>query len=160
MEFTCRTGVTEEGGSMSRRTHGHRGPKRTSEYRAWDAMINRCYRKTAVRYERWGGRGIAVCERWRHSFENFIADMGLKPSPSHSLDRYPNRDGNYEPGNCRWATNSQQVRNSSWFRALTFNGETKTLLEWATTLGGKRSLIDNRLRRGWPLERALTTPAN
>ena len=83
----------------------------TVEYATWERMKNRCYNTNSPDYEDYGGRGITVCERWRTSFENFFADMGLRPSTNHSLDRYPNNDGNYEPGNCRWATRSQQARN-------------------------------------------------
>lgn len=74
-------------------------------------MRNRCYNKKGEKYKDYGGRGIKVCKRWLNSFENFYADMGLKPTPEHSLDRI-NNNGNYEPGNCRWATQSQQVGNT------------------------------------------------
>jgi hypothetical protein len=81
-------------------------------------MIARCENPKAQRYERYGGRGIKVCERWRDSFENFLADMGERPSTEYQIDRYPNNDGNYEPGNCRWATSKQQAqtrgRPKSW----------------------------------------------
>jgi hypothetical protein len=87
-------------------------PIATPEYRAWRGMINRCYQPSSERFSRYGGRGIVVCDRWHHSFENFLADMGRKPSPKHSIDRIDN-DGNYEPGNCRWATASEQQRNKS-----------------------------------------------
>lgn len=76
-----------------------------------DIMINRCERPTYRGWHRYGGRGITICERWRISFENFFADMGERPTPKHSLDRYPNNDGNYEPANCRWATKKQQSEN-------------------------------------------------
>lgn len=93
--------------------HGH-APQtgETPEYRSWHAMIQRCTNPKTIRWARYGGRGIKVCQRWLNSFENFLADMGLKPEPKHrySIDRYPNNDGNYEPGNCRWATWSQQNR--------------------------------------------------
>ncbi len=94
------------------RTHGEGHPDRRSrEYKAWGSMKDRCYRPKNIRYAQYGGRGIAVCERWRDSFENFLADMGRKPSPRHQLDRYPNNDGDYEPGNVRWATLQEQRRN-------------------------------------------------
>jgi hypothetical protein len=88
-------------------THGHAGP--TPEYRTWQAMRNRCTNQHCDKFKHYGGRGIRVCERW-DSFENFLADMGLRPSDKPTLDRI-NPDGNYEPGNCRWATWKQQRHN-------------------------------------------------
>lgn len=94
-------------------THGHtRGRRPTREYRTWTQMINRCENERNNAYSRYGARGITVCDRWRHSFENFLADMGERP-PGTSIDRYPDRGGNYEPGNCRWATPQEQNRNTS-----------------------------------------------
>lgn len=91
--------------------HGHNRRKAVSpEYQSWRSMIQRCENPNAYDYARYGGRGITVCERWRSCFENFLADMGPRPSPQHTLDRIdPNR--NYEPGNCRWATKAEQSRN-------------------------------------------------
>lgn len=91
------------------RTHGHAKGGKSPEYRAWHAMRQRCYHPSQPHYSRYGGRGIVVCERWQ-VFANFLADMGLRPSPRHSLDRI-NNSGNYEPGNCRWATLVEQCRN-------------------------------------------------
>jgi hypothetical protein len=74
-------------------------------------MIGRCEDSNQPAFKYYGARGIKVCERWRGSYENFLADMGRRPSPVHSLDRYPNNDGDYEPSNCRWATDSEQNSN-------------------------------------------------
>lgn len=92
-------------------THGHAGhANRSPEYSSWINMRERCYRPTHTRFHRYGGRGIKACERWQ-SFEAFLADMGEKPSPRHSIDRWPDFDGDYEPGNCRWATPAEQAAN-------------------------------------------------
>jgi hypothetical protein len=91
-------------------THGQtRGYRHSTEYKIWSCMKSRCYNKHLWNFQNYGGRGIKVCERWM-KFENFLADMGRRPSPSHSIDRI-NNDGNYEPGNCRWATRSEQCLN-------------------------------------------------
>ncbi len=87
--------------------HGKCG---SPEYRSWRGMLTRCYRQKGEHWRWYGERGIKVCDRWRRSFENFLADVGHKPSPKHSLDRIDN-DGNYEPGNVRWATPKQQANN-------------------------------------------------
>ena len=95
-------------------THGQSGrhaTQRSHEYETWARMILRCENPKTKGYHRYGGRGIRVCGHWRNSFETFLADMGLKPTPKHSLDRWPNNNGNYEPGNCRWATQEEQNAN-------------------------------------------------
>jgi hypothetical protein len=144
-------------GEMSsdrRSTHRMSG---TPMYRIWVGMIKRCESETSKSYKRYGGRGIKVCERWRHNFEAFMADMGPRPSPKHSLDRFPNNNGNYEPGNCRWATQKEQQRNRNDNTLITFDGQTKCLAEWAEGLGVSTSTLLERLRK-WTIERALTFP--
>jgi hypothetical protein len=84
---------------------------RTPEYQTWANIIKRCTNPKTPNYRYYGGRGIAICSRWRDSFQAFLADMGRRPSPRHSIDRYPNNDGHYEPGNCRWATAKEQRQN-------------------------------------------------
>jgi len=93
--------------------HGHAvRHARTPEYSAWCALIGRCTNPRNKGWRYYGGRGITVCERWRHDFTAFLADMGPRPSPNHSIDRFPDNDGNYEPGNARWATDQQQNANT------------------------------------------------
>lgn len=126
----------------------------TREYIVWQNMLARCENKGATAFESYGGRGITVCERW-HDFAMFSADMGLKPSPSHSLDRIDN-SGNYEPSNCRWATSHEQARNKRNNKFVTHDGETLTLAEWAERLGTNGTTIGLRLRRGWSDARTVT----
>lgn len=125
----------------------------TPEKSRWRAMKARCFNPNNRKYPRYGARGITVCERWL-VFENFLADMGPRPSPRHSIDRI-NNDGNYEPSNCRWATMPEQMRNSIAARWVTFNGETLTVTDWAQRLGITQGSMSRRLSV-WPLERAMT----
>lgn len=128
--------------------HGHAKRNRHEpEFDAWQAMIERCYnnKNTAV-YKNYGGRGIKVCERWLHSFENFFEDMGKRPSDKHSLDRHPNNDGDYEPINCRWATQKEQTSNTRRNRWIEYNGERHILQEWANILGVDRRQINAMMR--------------
>lgn len=127
-----------------------------AERRAWCGMRARCRNQNNTSWHNYGGRGISVCERWQ-TFENFIADLGPRPSPLHSLERV-NNDGNYEPGNVVWATRKEQAQNTRQVRRLSFNGETLTISDWARKLGVRVHTICTRLARGWSLERALTTP--
>lgn len=134
--------------------HSH---SRTPEYRAWQGMIRRCENRSCKWYHRYGGRGIVVCQRWRESFVNFLQDIGNRPSAVHSLDRIDN-DGNYEPGNCRWVTRREQTLNSSVPRMISFNGMTRSVSDWARSLGIKIPTLEKRLLSGWSLEEALLTP--
>lgn len=123
-------------------------------YSRWLGMVQRCNDPNHVRYAMYGGKGVMVCERWR-DFPNFLEDMGM-PEPGMSLERLDN-NGDYCPENCVWATASQQTRNKSCNRNITFNGETKCLQDWATAIGLSFSALNERLSK-WTLERALTTP--
>jgi len=129
------------------------GMYRTGVYVSWAQMIQRCTNPKHKDFQRYSARGITVCARWR-SFENFLADMGERPA-GMTLDRKDN-DGNYAPGNCRWATRAQQSHNSSRPVLLTHQGKTQNIAAWARELGLKEDTLHMRLHRGWPLERALT----
>lgn len=104
-----RSGHTKSCGCTKRMQTIH-GGSYTPEYTAWLGMKSRCYNSNHNRYIHYGGRGITVCDRWKDSFENFLADMGKRPSENLSIDRIDN-DGNYEPSNCRWATGKVQILN-------------------------------------------------
>jgi hypothetical protein len=133
------------------RTHGQ---SRTPEYRIWQAAKKRCTNPTADNYERYGGRGVTF---GFPDFAQFIAEVGPRPSDKHSLDRINNAKG-YEPGNVRWATMSAQCRNKRNNRTLTFQGKTQCMTAWEEELGLPRSTIKHRLKNGWSVEEALSTP--
>lgn len=134
------------------------GDTRSAEYRVWAAMWQRCTNPKQRSYARYGARGIKVCRRWEESYEAFLEDMGRKPSPAHSLDRI-NYDGNYEPNNCRWATDTEQARNTVRNRLLTYEGETLTMAEWSERKGFAYQLVNTRINiLHWSVEKALTTP--
>jgi hypothetical protein len=154
-----RSGATRSCGCLHRRTLTTHGYSYKAEYRSWQQLLNRCLNARNKGYPRYGGRGITVCERWQHSFENFIADMGPKPSPAHSIDRI-DVDGNYEPENCRWATMQQQSENRRNSRFLTVNGETRCVAVWARRLGISPQSLYSRIDRGWSPEDAVSLPAN
>lgn len=126
----------------------------TKIHNVWDNMKARCQTPTSTSYQRYGGKGIKVCERWQ-SFENFYADMGDLPSPKHTLDRIDPR-GHYEPCNCRWATQKEQQNNRTNNRLITHNGTTKTLQQWAEYTGVTYKAVSWRLKH-WPIEKALAT---
>ena len=120
---------------------------RRSAYLQWHNMIRRCTNPAVINFCRYGGRGIAVCDRWRSSFEAFYLDMGERPSPGHTLDRIDN-DGDYEPANCRWATRREQSRNKRNNRWITVEGETLCLADWVARSGRARESIRWRLDAG------------
>lgn len=139
-------------------THGEAGHGReTPEWRCWRGMRERCIHPQHRQYSDYGGRGITICDAWLHSYEQFLADVGRKPTPAHSIDRI-DVNGNYEPGNVRWSTSGEQQRNTRSNRLETYNGETLCLADWADRTGIRSGTILARLNRGWSVERSLTIP--
>lgn len=130
------------------------GLTKSRAYSTWGNMMNRCRNPNCEHWDRYGGRGIAVCERWNR-FENFYADMG-DPPEGMTLDRHPNPDGNYDPENCRWATSIEQAENRNSTVLLTFGGKTQSMAAWSRELGIAEPTLINRINRGWSHERALT----
>lgn len=121
------------------------GRSRTAEYRAWEAMIQRCTNPRCRIYAYYGGRGITVSATWRRSFEAFYAHMGPRPR-GHSLERIDNERG-YEPGNCKWATKPEQQNNTRWAKRVTVMDVSLSVTEAARALGVKRQAIYDRVRR-------------
>ena len=144
------SGKTKSCGCMARemtgnrsRTHGMSGSK---IYMTWNRMLSRCSNPIVDRYEQYGGRGIAVCDRWK-KFENFYADMGDIPGDGYSIGRKDN-DGNYEPGNCRWETALEQGNNTSTNVFIEFNGKRKTLSQWVRIYNLDYSRTRQRFAKG------------
>lgn len=136
-------------------THGYAGRRRCPAYTVWALMRSRCNNINGKDYSFYGGRGITVCDRW-NEFKNFFADMG-NPPRGHWIERIDN-DGNYEPGNCRWATRLDQARNRRNNRKVVAFGETKCLSAWVEDgrcRVGYRTLL-HRLNLGWKSEPAIT----
>jgi hypothetical protein len=117
-------------------------------------MKARCSNPNGQEFHNYGGRGIAVCDRWQNSFESFFADMSEGFFEGAEIDR-KDTNGNYEPGNCRWVTDKEQQRNKRTNHLLTIGEETMTLIEWEEKTGIKANTILIRIRRGWPKSRLL-----
>lgn len=127
---------------------------KSREYTAWINMKTRCYNPKASKFANHGGRGIKVCDRWLNSFHNFIEDMGFAPTDKHTIDRFPNNDGDYEKNNCRWATNKEQSNNRRNNRVIEHNGISMNLCDWAIKFNiNKQSFSDYIKRNG--VEKAI-----
>jgi hypothetical protein len=152
------TGHTRSCG-VGHRFYEPRGPALHSypEYRSWCAMRERCRVPKHPKFYLYGGRGIRVCARWEGDFLAFLSDMGRRPSDSHTIERI-NCDGNYEPGNCRWATVREQGRNKRTNRYLDMGGRRRLLIDVAADFGLHPSVLAGRLKHGWPLDRAVSAP--
>lgn len=147
--------VSSHAKGVKNRTHGM---YKTGEYRCWQHMLARCRNKKNKSYARYGGRGIVVCPEWVNSFEAFFLHMGPRPSPRHSIDRFPDQNGNYEPSNCRWATPKEQQNNmrSNWM--ISYQDKTLSVTEWSRILGMKIGTLRRRLGSGWSVEEAFLKP--
>ena len=128
-----------------------------AERAAWCNMKLRCHNPQNEKYATYGGVGITVCARWLDSFDAFLADVGQRPSTRHSLDRYPNAAGNYEPGNCRWATSAEQGSNTRKSIHLA-DGRVVSLSQLAREANISQGTLHGRIKRGMSLSDALTVP--
>lgn len=150
-----RSGNTESCGCLrADRTVKH-GQSKSREYNIWLAMIQRCVNPNNPSYHHYGGRGITVCESWR-KFENFWSDMCDGYEPHLTIERI-NNDAEYSPENCRWATREEQAENKRTSKLYEFAGQMMSIKQWAIRLGISRKTLSERIRRGWGMERALTT---
>lgn len=151
-----RLGKTQSCGCFKTDLHTTHGDCESPEYYAWRSMRNRCEDPSTKYFDKYGGRGIAVCQRWSE-YQNFLDDMGRKPSKQYSLER-ENNDGNYEPANCKWATKSEQTRNRSVTVFVEHAGRRMLVQDWAKELGMPYTTLYSRLRNGWSIDRAFNTP--
>lgn len=132
-------------------THGLRY---TPEYKTWSSMKERCLNSQHPSYKNYGGRGIKICDRWLNNAEAFYKDMGKRPE-GMSLDRIDN-EGNYEPSNCRWATQKEQRNNTRQNRYITWDNKTRTISQWSDETGISQAAITIRLNRlSWSIGKAL-----
>lgn len=138
----------------ARSTHRMTG---TPTYNSWASMVARCTRPKSDPYGIYLAKGITVCDRWKQSFANFLADMGERPSKMHSLDRIDST-GNYEPANCRWATREEQAQNRKSCKKYTYNGKTMTIAEWAREAHMRQWVLWDRLANGVSFHDAITIP--
>lgn len=146
---------TQPGKLGFQKIHGQRDSR---EYGIWASMKSRCHNPNVRCYPRYGGRGIAVCDRWLYSFEDFLADMGKCPFPGAQIDRIDSEKG-YFPENCRWADLKTQARNKSNNHFVVIDGQSKTIAEWSEISGHPRRSIGIRIARGWNPKNAVFLPA-
>ncbi len=130
---------------------------KSAEYNIWNLIKSRCYREKDSRFHDYGGRGIKVSKRWKNSFENFIMDMGPRPSNRYSIDRI-NNNGNYTKSNCRWATNIEQCNNTRYNIVIKYLNKNMTVTQACRIFGSDSSMVLGRIRRGWEIVSAIETP--
>lgn len=155
----CRKGRTIHGHAAKHKKKSGKTNNGSITYKTFHNMHERCYKKTHVDYDNYGGRGIKVCQRWqgKNGFINFLLDMKEKPE-GYEIDRYPNNDGDYEPNNCRWATPSQNSCNRRTNIKIYYKQKIKTISEWSILLDIPYDALQVRLKRGWSNSKALETP--
>lgn len=131
----------------------------SSEYKIFRGIKERCYNPNNPAYKNYGGRGITLCNRWLEpngqGFINFLNDVGQRPTKKHSIDRFPDKNGNYTPDNCRWATDSEQVRNRRNTKLIEYNNEIKSLAEWCEIFNIKYHSAFYRLNKNWTLDKVF-----
>lgn len=153
-----RKGNVSSCGCLQKETATKHGMRQSRLYVIWCSVKARCYNPNYEHYSCYGSRGIAMCDEWRNDFAAFAKwAMANGYSDDLSIDR-KDVNGNYEPSNCRWATQKAQNNNTRRNRYLTYNGETLTAMQWAEKVGINYSTLCTRLHRGWTIERALSTP--
>jgi hypothetical protein len=163
---TLKSGTSKSCGCYRDRKSAERGYRHgfsgTPEYNAYSDMIRRCYNSEFKHFNRYGGRGIVVCDRWTNAesgVANFIADMGPRPSPRYTLERKDN-DGSYEPSNCTWADRKHQARNRNICRRYEYKGKLATAAEHAEDHGLTKKWLESRLTLGWSIAEAIELPRN
>ena len=134
--------------------HGLEG---TAEYWIYRKILARCYNKNHSHYERYGGRGITVCDKWLSSVNSFVNDMGKRPAKGYEIERI-NNDKGYSPDNCRWATRQEQMNNTASNRFITYDGKKQTIAQWARELNVNYRVLYARIRRGWDVKKSIETP--
>lgn len=149
-----------EVGHKTNVSHGHsyRGG-RSSEYQCWQDIKARCLNPKHKYFSYYGARGITICDLWHDDFEAFLAAVGPRPSSKHTIDRYPDNNGNYEPNNVRWATRKEQSANRRNTLSVELNGKVMPLSDAIRIVGADDGLVYGRITHGWSPERALTAPA-
>lgn len=159
---SCLNGGTQSCGCLHREATqkflGKHFMTNSITYKSWLNMRRRCNDPKNNRYERYGGRGIKVCDRWNESFQSFLQDVGERPSLDHSIERRDNNRG-YEPNNCYWASRQEQSNNKKTSVLWQFNDRKQTIGEWSKETGIGWDTLKSRVSiYGWSIERALTTP--
>ena len=154
--FLVRKGRTTTCGCRKREGNPKHRMRYSKTYATWRAMKNRCHNPNTPAFQTYGAAGITVCDRWRTSFDAFLADMGERPA-GMTIDRIDGAKG-YEPGNCRWATSIEQARNTKRNVRIEIDGRTELLTDWAKIVGLRDQIIIKRMKRGWPGPKAVMTP--